>query len=137
MPLAHIVAVLLLAYAPADKLEVVKTGSLNVYRAADDAPVLVMVSLYRGDELVRTRELRRYQPPIGTVLGVPSSVVRDRAEVTWKNLPEGEYAIVFEAKGYIRSSKRVRVSHEDGDELEILVELEKEKGAGKKSRDRR
>lgn len=46
--------------------------------------------------------------------------------MTWRNLPEGTYDIVFEAKDYIKSVKRVRVTHEDGDELEVLVELGKE-----------
>jgi len=62
---------------------------------------------------------------------------RDRSWVTWKNLPEGTYDIGFEAKGYTKSVKRVRVSHDDGDELEIWVELGAPVQKGKKDRVRK
>ena len=118
----------------------VRTGSLTAYRPHNEGgPFVVTVNLYRSGELravelVRTRELLQYREPLFLPFG--TSVGRDRSSVTWRSLPEGIYEVHCEANGYIKSVKQVRVSHEDGDELEILVELEQERPT-KKERKRR
>ncbi|MBN9120124.1 MAG: hypothetical protein J0I06_13325 [Planctomycetes bacterium] len=132
--LSVLVAVMAAVPSPA-----ARTGSLTVYRPAmDEEPLVVTVSLYRNGELVRTRELLPYRPPLllsgtGLIGGAELPKPRDRSSVTWNHLPEGTYDIHFEAKGFAGSVKRARVTPEDGDQLEIIVELDKE-GSPKKGK---
>lgn len=89
------------------------TGCLTAKWPTDlEGPKFVLVSLYRDGELLRSRELEPFD-------------VRCKHRVTWKNLPSGVYEVCFEAKGYGRGVKRVRVSPEDEDELEVHIELDR------------
>jgi hypothetical protein len=104
------------------------TGTLTAdWPVEFTGPKFVLVSLYREGELVRSRELRPVGPaasmatPFGALAG--PGVRTDGPAVTWKGLPCGIYDVCFEARGYARGAKRVRVSREDGEDLVVHVEL--------------
>jgi hypothetical protein len=102
------------------------TGTLTVdLPTSSKGPRFVLVSLYRNGGLVRSRELERFHASLD--LGTLNSRGPITWKVTWMNLPCGTYEVCFEAKGYARGCKRVRVCSEDGDELVVHVELD-EKG---------
>lgn len=129
--LAYILSALL-AVAPAGGPAA--TGSLTVIRPAlrGEKPLAVTARLYRDDELVQTRELLQYRPPLSLPIVVVGGAAadlpapRDRSEVTWVRLPEGTYAVQFEARGYRPSFKTVRVAAANGDQDHIYVELDAE-----------
>ena len=133
--------------------QLMRTRELLNPKAPSTTPPRTIPQLVSIRELLKPAPKALLGPAIGSTIGSATGALignaadravdagtpkpRDRSLVTWKNLPEGTYDICFEAKGYTKSVKRVRVSHDDGDELEIWAELGEPVQKSKKGRVRK